>query len=76
LKWLQCVLVLARDRFPAAGYETTRPGEPSADAAMPQELLAGIEKLLGNSLETLGSSLEKAIARVKPRKPASREVTA
>jgi hypothetical protein len=69
MKWLQHVLVLARERFSLDGYKTRIPGNSSADSASPDELLAMIEKLLHNSAETLGSNFAKAITSLKPRNP-------
>jgi hypothetical protein len=68
LKWLRDVLTLARDRFPSAEYETIVLGN-SLTGSAPGELLAGIETLVDNSIETLGSKFEKAIACMKTRYP-------
>ena len=65
-KWLRDILRLAHDRLPSTGYETIDSGNSSANSAPVDELLAQIEKLAGNSLETLGRKFAKAMVRVRP----------
>jgi hypothetical protein len=72
LKWLRAVLRIAADRLPPAGYEAIARGNLSARPVPPDQLLNRIGKLIGNSIETLGSDFEKAIARVKRGHPTFR----
>jgi hypothetical protein len=72
LKWLRAVLRIAADRLPLAEYKAIARGNLSARPVPPDQLFNRIGKLIGNSIETLGSDFEKAIARLKRGHPTFR----
>jgi hypothetical protein len=66
LRWLQTVLGLARDCITSAEYQLIVHDNPISDGVPQQQLMDKLERMLSNSIETLGSQFEKAIAHLRP----------